>query len=144
MVGEAVRNAEHGVNYADRSVDALRRVSERAAHADALHQAGRIAEAETRFREAELMQKEWQPAYPLLYSLRGFGYCDLLLTIPERAVWQLKPQQPDQSGDKFLHFGVLRAVSTRAAQTLKWAEVAQGITSHNCPRSAHAVSCCAL
>ena len=37
--------------------------------ADALHQAGRRAEAEARFREAEQMQAESQPDYPLLYSL---------------------------------------------------------------------------
>ena len=47
--------------------------------ADALHQAGRAAEAEDLFREAEEMQKVSQPSYPLLYSLRGFRYCDLLL-----------------------------------------------------------------
>ena len=42
-----------------------------ATHADALHQAGRRAEAEARFREAEQMQAERQPDYPLLYSLVG-------------------------------------------------------------------------
>ena len=57
-------------------------------HADALHQAGRRAEAETRFREAEQMQAERQPDYPLLYSLQGFQYCDLLLATSERAAWQ--------------------------------------------------------
>ena len=56
--------------------------------ADVLHQAGRRAEAETRFREAEQMQAECQPAYPLLYSTGGFQYCDLLLAAPERAAWQ--------------------------------------------------------
>ena len=25
------------------------------------------------------MQKEWQPNYPLLYSMQGYQYCDLLL-----------------------------------------------------------------
>ena len=63
--------------------------STRTTHADALHQAGRRAEAETRFREAEQMQAERQPDYPLLYSLRGFQYCDLLLAAPERAAWQM-------------------------------------------------------
>ena len=58
-------------------------------HADALHQAGRRAEAETRFREVEQMQAKDQPEYPLLYALRGFQYCDLLLAAPERAAWQI-------------------------------------------------------
>jgi tetratricopeptide (TPR) repeat protein len=48
--------------------------------ADALHQAGRLPEAETALRKAEEMQKELQPYYPLLYSLPGFRYYDLLLT----------------------------------------------------------------
>ena len=35
------------------------------------------------------MQQEVQPNYPLLYSQRGFLYCELLLAAPERAPWQL-------------------------------------------------------
>ena len=63
--------------------------STRTALADALNHAGRRAKAEARFREAEAIQSELQPAYPLLYSLRGFRYCDLLLTEAERAAWQV-------------------------------------------------------
>ncbi len=40
-----------------------------------MHQAGRLAEAEALFHEAEQMQQEMQPQYPLFYSLRGFQYC---------------------------------------------------------------------
>ncbi len=82
-------DAEQSVTYADRSGDAEERMVNRTTHADALHQAGRRAEAETRFREAEQMQAESQPGYPLLYSLQGFKYCDLLLAAPERAAWRL-------------------------------------------------------
>ena len=39
-----------------------------------------VYEALRLFAEAEAMQKEEQPEYPFLYSLRGFQYCDLLLT----------------------------------------------------------------
>ena len=81
-------DAERSVTYADRSGDAGMRMIMRTTHADALHQAGRRAEAEARFREAEQMQAERQPAYPLLYSLRGFQYCDLLLAAAERAAWR--------------------------------------------------------
>ncbi len=84
----AVEDAEQSVTYADRSGDAFERVSDRTTHAGALHQAGRRAEAEARFREAEQMQAERQPDYPLLYSLGGFEYCDLLLTEAERTAWQ--------------------------------------------------------
>jgi hypothetical protein len=40
---------------------------------------GRRADAAAQFEEAERMQKERQPAYPRLYSVPGFWYCDLLL-----------------------------------------------------------------
>ena len=83
-VAGAVGDAEQSVTYADRSGDAFLRMNRYATHADALHQAGRRAEAEARFREAEQMQAERQPDYPLLYSARGFKYCDLLLTEGER------------------------------------------------------------
>jgi tetratricopeptide (TPR) repeat protein len=87
-VAGAVRDAEQSVTYADRSGDAFQRYSKRATHADALHQAGRRAVAQARFREAEEMQAEDLPEYPLLYSIMGFRYCDLLLAAPERAAWQ--------------------------------------------------------
>ncbi len=88
-VAGAVGDAEQSVTYADRSGDAGQRMINRTSHAAALHQAGRRAEAETRFREAEQMQATDQPDDPLLYSLRGFQYCDLLLAAPERAAWQI-------------------------------------------------------
>jgi len=87
-VGRAVEDAKQSVIYADRSGDAFERMSRRTIHAEALHQAGHWAEAETRFREAELIQTERQPERPWLYSLSGFRYCDLLLSAPERVVWQ--------------------------------------------------------
>ena len=94
--------------------------STRTTHADALHQAGRRAEAEARFREAEEMQAERQPDYPLLYSLQGFQYCDLLLTEAERAAWRVSCSgglRTPEDGDA--HRATLQAVSERAAQTLK-------------------------
>jgi len=69
------------------------------------------------------MQAERQPDYPLLYSLQGFNYCDLLLAEAERAAWQiicsggLRP--PEES---VAHRATLQAVSLRTARTLKWAE----------------------
>ena len=62
----AVGDAEQSVTYADRSGDAGMRIIMRTTHADALHYAGRRAEAEARFREAEHMQAERQLDYPLL------------------------------------------------------------------------------
>ncbi len=152
-VAGAVGDAEQSVTYADRSGDAFMREVTRTVHADALHQAGRRPDAETRFREAEQMQMEMQPDYPLLYSLRGFKHCDLLLAAPERAAWQVvlgsaggpRPQHvagtqsADESNRPFAIWAAAtgdrsrselsescRAVSQRAAQTLKWEEGMRG------------------
>ncbi len=120
----AVADGAQSVTHADRSGDAFQRMATRTTHADALHQAGRRDEAEVLFREAERMQAERQPDYPLLYSLRGFQYCDLLLAAAERAAWRTlcspSPSMGEGRGE-----GVdtaCRAVSQRAAQTLKIAE----------------------
>ncbi|HMJ60536.1 MAG TPA: ATP-binding protein, partial [Bryobacteraceae bacterium] len=68
-VAGAVGDAEQSVTYVDCNGDAFMQAMTRTTHADALHQAGRRAEAEMRFREAEQMQAERQLDYPLLYSL---------------------------------------------------------------------------
>jgi tetratricopeptide (TPR) repeat protein len=76
---QGLKLATLSVELANRSGDGFERISNRTTLADALHQAGRIAEAAVAFREAEALQQQQQPAYPILYSLRGFQYCDLLL-----------------------------------------------------------------
>ncbi len=120
-VAGAVGDAEQSVTYANRSGDADMRYAMRETSADALHQAGRRAEAEARFREAEQTQAERQPAYPLLYSTGGFRYCDLLLTEAERASGNVEGRM---ANDEFVKH--CRAVSERAAQTLKWEEGMRG------------------
>ena len=98
-VAEAVDAGRQAVDLAERSGDAGQRMVNRTTLADALHQRGEGAAAEKLFQEAETIQAEWQPTFPLLSSLRGFQYCDLLLS----------QGQPE-------------AVQRRAAQTLEWAE----------------------
>jgi class 3 adenylate cyclase len=148
-VAQAERDAAQSVTYADRSGDAFERQTDRVILADALHHAGKRAEAEAHFREAELMQTERQPEYPLLYSGAGFRYCDLLLTEAERAAWETMfrgrvgvppaafgvspkvslaqsqsagtPTGSDRDGRTPL-IESCRAVSQRAAQALKIAE----------------------
>ncbi|MCP4662193.1 MAG: hypothetical protein GY856_42865, partial [bacterium] len=78
-VPQAVADANQAVELAERSGDTFQPILRRTNVADALHQAGRIDDAEAAFREAETMQKKRQPEYPLLYSLQGYRYCDLLL-----------------------------------------------------------------
>jgi hypothetical protein len=120
-VAGAVGDAEQSVIYADRSGDAFQRMSQRGIHAGALHQAGRRDEAESRFREAELMQAERQPAYPLLYSIGSFLYRDLLLSAAER-----EAGKPEGEWKKDEGLALCRAVAERAAQTLKWVTDAKG------------------
>ena len=88
-VAQAKVDAEQSVAYADRSGDRFRRMVSRVQHATILHQAGQGVDAEKHFSEGESVQAKGQPAYPLLYSLSGFLYCDLLLASVERAAWRV-------------------------------------------------------
>jgi tetratricopeptide (TPR) repeat protein len=115
QVAAAVGDAEQSVTYADRSDEAFWKTGTRATHADALHQMGRRAEAEGRFREAEQMQAESQPSYSLMYSLQGFQYCDLLLSEAEREAANAGGELKKEEG-----LALCQAVAERAAQTLAW------------------------
>ena len=113
----AVADAEQSVRHADASGDAFHRMSKRTTYADALHQAGRRAEAAAAFREAEALQAESQPDYPLLYSLFGFRYCDLLLSD-----LGLLPLLAGQNSNVEDPTTVLAEVMARATQAIKIAE----------------------
>jgi hypothetical protein len=78
-VAAALVAAERAVDFADHSGDRFHMISRRASKANVLHAAGRIAEAERLLMDAEQRQKSWQPENPMLYSQRGYRYCDLLL-----------------------------------------------------------------
>jgi tetratricopeptide (TPR) repeat protein len=125
-VASAVLNAEQAVAHADRSGDVFQRLYHRTTLADALHQTGRPKEAKTRLHEAEAIQRESQPQYPLLYSLQGFRYCDLLLSQPERIAWQYvtgwPPRASAEGKDGVGGTEAFRDVENRAARTLAWAE----------------------
>ena len=88
--------AKQSVAHADRGGDEFQMMAIRTTHADVVHAAGRRDEAEA-FADAERRQKKRKPDYPLLYSVQGYRYCDLLLA----------------EGDCV-------AVRERAAQTLEW------------------------
>jgi hypothetical protein len=64
------------------------------------------------------MQAERQPDYPLLYSLRGFRYCDLLLAEAEQAAWEVGIAERGVRSADLL--AACRAVSQRAAQIFEW------------------------
>jgi tetratricopeptide (TPR) repeat protein len=78
-VPEAVAAARQAIDFADRSGDGFLRMAFRSTLADAVHQSGDLAEAMRLFAEAERLQAERQPDYPILYSLWGYRYCELLL-----------------------------------------------------------------
>lgn len=138
-VDGAVGVGEQSVTYAERSADAFLQTAALTTLADTLHQAGRRVEAEVQFREAEHMQSKRQSYYPLLYSVQGFEYSDLLLTEVERVAWQLilrspsfaplqrlnhkaTPQPLERGSGVSAAIQSCRAVSERGAQTLQWAQ----------------------
>lgn len=98
-VASAVHDAELSLQYADRSGDAFPMITMRTAYADVLHQAGCALDAGEKFREAETLQKDDSPRTPLLYSLQGFQFCDLLLAGTERAAWRRYVGSDAQSFD---------------------------------------------
>ena len=92
-IAAAVRTAGQSIKYADAAIGAkkqpveqsdakgydYRRIVSQITYAVALDAAGRREEAERQFADAESRQKERQPEYPLIYSLLGYYYSDLLL-----------------------------------------------------------------
>ena len=92
-VKAAVEYGRRSVEYADRSGDGFQRMAMRTTHADAEHQAGRPEAAEKLFREAERLQQESQPEYPLLYGPAGYQFCDLLLAQGQAAEAQRRATQ---------------------------------------------------
>jgi len=124
-VQRAVAFGEQSVELADRGGNAFDRMDHRTVQADALHQAGRWEESAAAFREAEVMQVERQPAYPRLYSLPGFRYCDLLLGRAEPEAGSgldglAGPGSRLEEAERFRQ--TCREVLERARQTLDWAE----------------------
>jgi len=123
-LGEVERALAFGTQSLDlaaSSGDVSDRIVNWTTQAAALHQAGRWEESAKAFREAEILQAQWQPEYPWLYSLRGYQYCDLLLS---------RGEPEDGSGADGLaadpeatrrFFKAVLEVRERAEQTLEWA-----------------------
>jgi ATP/maltotriose-dependent transcriptional regulator MalT len=91
---DAVTDARQSVTHADQSGDASTRMINRTTTADALHQSGQRMEAGTLFAEAERVQQDKLPQFDLLFSVRGFRYCDWLLATAEQPAWQHLLNQP--------------------------------------------------
>jgi hypothetical protein len=101
LLGDAVVSARRGIEFADESGMAFRRIVNRTSAADALHQSGAPGErreARGLFEEAERLQREHKPEFDLLYSLAGFKYGDLILAPAERAAWNVVLSLGDKNG----------------------------------------------
>jgi hypothetical protein len=101
QIAGACSSAQQGLDYAEQSGDDFLRMVNRITLADAMQQAGQTALALSRMQEAERIQVEKQPEYPLLHSAQGFQYCEIL--------------QESQSASA-------QQVAERARQTLTWAQ----------------------
>ena len=126
MLEAAERDAIQAIEYADRDGHAFLRLVSRTTAADALLQAGQHAEAVKLFEQAEAMQLENEPQSGLLYSLRGFQYCDAILVPAERAAWRATldsrhAQKHRPAADKAAA-DALDEAQRRATQTLEWTE----------------------
>jgi tetratricopeptide (TPR) repeat protein len=83
QIAEAVATGEKSVAYADRVVEKsqlLLVLPVRAIEGAALHAAGEREKSKRLFAASERRQRWIQPDYPLLHSLGGYLYCDLLLS----------------------------------------------------------------
>jgi tetratricopeptide (TPR) repeat protein len=80
-VAQAVEVGRQSVEFADHIDNWFEQMEERTTLAEALHQADNFIEAEKLFRKAEEIQQKEQPESPYLYSLQGFRFCDLLLSL---------------------------------------------------------------
>ncbi|HEY0762463.1 MAG TPA: DUF4062 domain-containing protein [Pyrinomonadaceae bacterium] len=118
-IEDAVIDAQRATEYADQSKDVLQQIFNRAAYANALHQAGREVQAEEPLRQAQKMQAGLQPEYPVLYSLQGFRQCDLLLQSAERSAWR-RTLDP---GVQVPSLEILGVVFNRAVDALKFYEL---------------------
>jgi hypothetical protein len=121
-ISPAVDAGEQSVTFADRSGtdDWLSFVRSRSTLADALHQRGQADKARRLIEDAESRQIAGSSKHSQLYSIRGFRYCNLLLSEAERVAWQRWLVAPDEPSTT--HALACEEVIKRAKQTLNWAE----------------------
>jgi len=122
----AEQDAERSAAFADKvPSDWQTFIITRTTLASARHQLSARANALALFNEAEAMQVQQQPYYPLLYSIRGFQYCDLLLGDAERMAraTSFAPSLAATNKAEFARpLDALREVEQRAAQAFKIAQ----------------------
>ncbi len=119
-VASAVAAAEQAVAHANTSELWEEHMLMLTTLADAQHQQGETALAGQHFQQAEALQQKQQRAYPLLYSLQGFRYCEHLLASAELNAWAKRLAAAAPLNHSDLSAQLCQAVAQRAAQTLVW------------------------
>ncbi len=121
---DAAADADRAIDAADRSIEPNYKVHTRTIAGDALHQAGKLAEATRLFEEAERKQANQQPQLPQLYGLAGFRHIDLLIAPTETAAWKGWLDQKKSNRHPSIQkraFVLCDKAMQRATQTLDWA-----------------------
>ena len=129
MDAGSVPQAEAAIRRAQTFVDDDRHtrtlIDLRARHGWIVHQAGSFAESRKAFEDAEALQPDHEHAYPLLYAVHGFNYCELLLQEAEVEAWRRWCSGSAAGAANPLLRETLSNVDSRAAQTLGWVSSAQ-------------------
>jgi tetratricopeptide (TPR) repeat protein len=96
QISSALETSKRALEFAKEDVEPHPRIGVLVYLANSLHASGLREEAEQRLIEAERVQRNYQPAFPILYSAAGYAYCDLLLekdnliSVQERALRTLQ------------------------------------------------------
>jgi tetratricopeptide (TPR) repeat protein len=127
-LSRAITHARLSLDFSNRSTNSFDKLASLGLVANALHQMGQRTEAFDFFRQADAFQAKRQPGYPLVISLRGFQYSNLMIAEAERCSWinflqsqkrvSTKPVMP-LSVAKTLQ-DEIREVEKRTMQILKW------------------------
>jgi tetratricopeptide (TPR) repeat protein len=129
----AVRLADYNYAGADGDDDGFMSLYARSAKAEALHQAGQRHLAMSVFAKTEILQEQYEPEFPELYSVQGFRYCDLLLGRAEYLAWKIQLGLISDSWAAYLQINFTRGVEVcagvegRATRALEYTDGNLGI-----------------
>jgi hypothetical protein len=123
VLDAAVTDGQLSVRHADQSGDLFQRMVNLTTAADALQQRqrprgaadpGDEEQARRLFEQAEALQQEVEPKLVWLYSLRGYRYCDLLLSPVEQTAWRCPRSDAGVLQQAPSHTALLVEVEARA------------------------------
>jgi hypothetical protein len=76
-IAAATASADRAIAHGDQDGEKFLRLT----RADALHAGGQLEEPKAVFADVERQQRDQRPRYPILFSMAGYRYCDLLLSL---------------------------------------------------------------